>query len=426
MQPSEQAATQTVRGAGSSESASPAQARAAEVGSRLRESMRTLIAAFPPQARSASEMSRWLEVMRPNCQRVLLGIRAADEPLEALQRFPGTKALRQFVAAAGAKGIDPRLIAEADAAVEAYADLIGEFGGSQSRLAARLASMRSARDEARADPDDRERLRRAGFECAAGVSGYRCQARIEVLLVRVMPSDPGRLEAVLASGLVGATRRPGGMPICRMHRTVADDRAEASSETLSGEDTLGFTPGSLIPGFSSTGVPSINRPLDDGWLIEVFDEEGRFGPVDLVVGNRHSPATEHPALTELKIYNRGVLIGVPAEHLVMDVYLERSLARSSVATCSPYFMGMMGAVGLRRPDARWFDQIPDGPTVQQLGPGLRHAAHPAYERHRELTAFLFEAAGWSAERFVGFRCDEAWPLWGAEYVMSFDFSDDAA
>lgn len=398
--------------------------RAVAVGAELAVAFRNLIEAFPSEARTVSQMSRWLGIMRPNCQRVVLGLRVANDPMELLQRFPGVKGLNQFVTAAAQQGIDSSLIENTEQAVNRYADLINDFGGTQSRLTAVLAK----ESVGAADNDkleDRQSIRKSGFEFAASTAGYQCAARLEIALVRVMPADPTRLEVVIGSGLIGAIRKPLGMPLCRMHRSIGQAPHVGSVATLDGQPPIGLRPNALIPQFSSPDVPCVSRRLDDDWMIEVFHEESAdAAPIDLVIANHHAPACEHPALTRATIYNRGVLIGVPARHLVMDVYMERPLAKAGIISSGVYFTGMKGGVGHNRPETRWFDRIPEEPPIENLGVGTRKSATASYRRHAELTAHLFNAAGWNPERFVGYRCEAAFPIWGAEYLMSFDFAED--
>lgn len=400
------------------------QIRAAAVGQLLRTSFAALIDAFPSHAKTVSEMSRWLEVMRPNCQRIVLGLRAGADPMELLQRFPGTRALNQFVSAAAARGIDAGIVRHAEQAVAEYASLIGEFGGTQRRLTARLGRAAPSSSNEPVDPSSAEALRQQGYAFASRTAGYRCAARTEISIVRVMPSDPTRLEIVVASGLIGAVRRAEGMPICRMHRTVGRTPDISATSTLEGTRSTGIAPRSLIPGFSTSDVPSVGRALTDGWTLEVFNEDGNDQPIDLVVGNHHAPATEHPATTAAHIYNCGVLVAVPAERLVIDVYLERALAQSSIVSAAVFFTGMIGGLGPNRPETRWYDRVPGEPPIQHLGVGLRKPNCLAYPRQGELTSHLFEASGWNPDRFVGFRCECAYPIWGTEYVMTFDFDSD--
>ena len=89
---------------------------ARRTGERLQAELRALVRSFPVEARTIVEMSRWLGVTRPVCQRLLRAIRHRGDPLTALSYFPGLQGLHQIVEAALHCGCDESLIAVASAA----------------------------------------------------------------------------------------------------------------------------------------------------------------------------------------------------------------------------------------------------------------------------------------------------------------------
>src|SRR3954469_21534427 len=70
------------------------------VGESLQGDFDALIGSFPSGARSASEMSRWLGVSRPVCQRLVAAVRRVPDGAEAVAALPGLKALMEVVDAA--------------------------------------------------------------------------------------------------------------------------------------------------------------------------------------------------------------------------------------------------------------------------------------------------------------------------------------
>src|SRR5690606_1853906 len=69
---------------------------------------------------------------------------------------------------------------------------------------------------------------------------------------------------------------------------------------------------------------------------------------------------------------------------------------------------------------RWISRFPGRTKLQLLGRGLDGASTPYWERHAELTRYLFERLRWNTNEFVGFRCELAYPGWRAGYCMSFE------
>src|SRR5688500_4064927 len=67
------------------------------VGESLQGDFDALIGVFPSEARSASEMSRWLGVSRPVCQRLVAAVRRAGDGAEVVAALPGLKGLLQVV-----------------------------------------------------------------------------------------------------------------------------------------------------------------------------------------------------------------------------------------------------------------------------------------------------------------------------------------
>ncbi len=116
------------------------------------------------------------------------------------------------------------------------------------------------------------------------------------------------------------------------------------------------------------------------------------------------------------------------------MFLHRSLAQASIPSLDCYALGNRGPIAA--PDAgehgpapvnlasqRWFDRLPARPRLDHLGVGLESAGSTDYPRLARLLGHLFESQGWSADEFVGYRCQVDYPVWGVQYLMSFDFGD---
>lgn len=407
--------------------------RCANVAVRLRRTFGALVATVPEEHASVADMSRYLDVGRNICQRVRLALNADGDPLNVLQRFPGVDGLTQFLEAARRRGLSEDKIAGARAALDDYAALIGAAGGSQRRLIATIEARKPAsKPDERAAPDGDEQLatREAFYEAARALTGSHCEARVEVLFLRPRPGHPDEIDMLEASGIVGAAWRADSLPIARVTR--GEDHA-GFTETLrtevdTPEPVLGISPGSLLDAFSTKPLPSVASRTRLGELVQVFNPRGGASerPIDIVVGTAMSPAAAHPRLDDPPIWNVGMVIGMPCRWLLMDVYMERSLARASLPTMSVVRMGFTGPLGNRHPDDRWYDLLPPPPTIEMLGVGLHARPTPAYPRAHELASHLLGRAGWDEDRFIGVRCAVPFPIWEMQYVMCFDFGEDDA
>lgn len=412
--------------------------RCERVAARLKASFQALIRALPEQASTVAEMSRFLGVGRAVCQRITLALRSGSGPIDVLQRFPGIKGLEQFLDAAERKRVDAGAVAGARAALDEYAALIGAAGGSQRRLIATLGARRSggaARRASAEDNNDNQQFndstaaRESFFNAAQGITGTRCHARIEVLFARVRPDMPDHIEIVAASGLVGATADVGGTPIARVTRSTSGQAPPNSIRTdlETKAPILGISPGALLKPFSTDPIPSVISRAGEGMLVQVFNPEGRSDrPLDIIVGSASSPDTKHPALDTPPIFGVGTIIGMPSRWLLMDIYLERSLARGGTPQIAVFRLGITGPLAHSDPDCRWFDRLPEDPPLELLGPGIARRPSRAYPRCRELAAHLLERAGWAADQFIGFRCEVEYPIWETEYLMSFRYDEPPA
>jgi hypothetical protein len=113
------------------------------------------------------------------------------------------------------------------------------------------------------------------------------------------------------------------------------------------------------------------------------------------------------------------LITFPARRLVYDVFLHRDIARRCIPSVEVHLRGFdTHPLGSRR----WSTRFPGHERLEVLSAGLTGARTASYPRQHELIGRALAAAGWSADEFVGFRCEVDYPIWRAGYCMVFDFT----
>lgn len=416
---------------------------ARRVGERLQSEFRTLVREFPLDARTIGGMSRWLGVTKPICQRLLRSIRHRADPLAALSFFPGVRGLRQFVQAAQERGCNAGCVAGATAAIDRYEVLIHEHGGSQTRLREALEGSADGQVEMPADagdPDPALRARMQAFEGLRQVTGRDFDAHVATFIYRPCDNDPDRLDCITAMGMIGVRRRAGSLPICPMNRFAFAARDDAGGpvdfhlQRLGGELVAAGAPVSVLSEFCSKPLPAVVARESEGQLTVLVDPDSATrDPFDVVLGTCF-PGVRHPALGEIKRQDCSLVSEGPSRHLMMSVYLHRALAQRSIPSLASFALGNRGPVSA--PDVgehgpspvnlasqRWFDRMPERPTLEHLGVGLDHAGSTAYPRITRLLAHLCDAQGWDPEEFVGYRCQVDYPVWGVQYLMTFDFGD---
>ncbi|MHC5114432.1 MAG: hypothetical protein ACYTGP_08405 [Planctomycetota bacterium] len=391
-------------------------------------------------------MSRWLGVTKPICQRLLRSTRHPGDPLEALSFLPGVRGLRQVVQAAEDRGCDPAAVAAAAAAVDRYEVLIHEHGGSQTRLLASLEEARTAPAAAPAEvtgDDAMLEARRRAFEGLRYVTGRSFQTHVAVFAYRPCDDDPDLLDCMTAMGMIGVERLAHSLPICPMNRFSFSTRDDADApgdttnshlEGLGGEPVATGAPVSVLAEFCSKPLPAVVAREHQGQLSVLVDPDSATqDPFDVMLGTCFS-GVRHPALGELKMQDCSLVSEGPSRNLVMAVHLHRSLAQASIPSLACYALGNRGPIAA--PDAgehgpspanlaaqRWFDRLPDRPRLEHMGIGLEQTGSAFYPRITELVGHLLDAQGWDADEFVGHRCQVEYPVWGAQYLMSFDFRD---
>jgi len=361
-------------------------------------------------------MSRHLDLVRPTCQRIVQALGEPEPRPETLINLPGVKGLEQFLDALRGNGADPRAIDLAAAAVQQFAAFLDRVGGSQSKLATRLESNR-ARPEAGSLEAEAERA--ALFDAAGRVMGRSIETSVSLYIFQPAPDDESMLERMLAHGQIGSRVRPGGMPmVLSSGNTLTFEQPEGPARLLNDAPAAGRTQSAILAPFTTRPLPTVTSRGSHGKLVQVIDPDALESEIeiDIVLGerSRHPMRDEEgkPTLDEV-----WTLVNAPTRQLLFDVFLHEKLERRY----RPSVDAQMWYPNLSSPgDDRWITRFPSQPRLQLLGRGLSQAASQAYARHAHLTAFFFDRLGLDPGRFVGFRCEVAYPIWRAGYRMAFE------
>lgn len=395
-------------------------AAAEQVASRLHSELRRLVDAFPEHARGATGMARHLGVLRQTCQRVVSSVEPGVGGPAMLASLPGVQGLEQFLDGAAAVGGSAADISSARAAVDQFARLIRETGGSQSRLAARIHARPAASATRGGTAED---VRRGLFESAVAISGRLSETSLSIYAFR--PGDGGRtLERALAKGQIGATVWPGGMPIILSSgNTLARADRPGEIELMDHSLPRGVTPEAILRRFTTDPLPTVTSRVGKNGLMQVIDPAtlgegtGSCPPLDIVTATRGQHPMFDPASGRPTFDSVWSLVNCPTRRLVLDVYLHVDMERDFRPSAEAHLFNP----GLYGPDDdRWPTRVPLQPRLELLGRGITNAACNSYTRHAELTAFFFEHVAWDPTQFVGFRCEVTYPVWRAGYAIFFE------
>lgn len=396
------------------------------VARRLVSELRPLVEMLPEGDRGASAMSRLLRLDRATCQRLVASVGRGEPGVETLVQLPGILGLRQFIAAVAQRnssGTGSERIEAARAAVDRFAELIDELGGSQRKLRARLAAERAGSQagliSAHGGSDD-PGVRQALFRAAAAATGRWCDVLVQMVMIHPVAGSPGMTETVHTRGMIGHRARPDAVPLeVGQRMQVIGEEASARHEHGMSAEPL---PGRLVEEFCSRPLPRIVTKTSAGQVIHVVDVAvagSEEHAADIVLMQTRQVLDRHPATLDPPIGEVWRLVNMPSRHMVFDVFLHREIACRCIPSLELH-LWTPEPVGHVR--ARWSTRFTGGPKLEMMGPGLERAATAGYPRYVELAAHVMREVGWNPAEMIGYRCELPYPLWRGGYCMSFDFT----
>lgn len=381
--------------------------RAVRVAGGIYTAWHAWLGALPHACRSASGLSRELGVDRTTCQRLVHAVRGEFSGPALLARIPGIPGLRRLLEAGRPRVPEP-IAARADAAVDAFAELIDELAGSQARLIRRLdatgADAELTPTSSESDTADRQRL----FEAAARLTGRWSDLWTAVYLF-IPDAKRERMRVPRTYGLLGHRATPDAVPLIIQSFGIGAVR-QANANAAG-----------LVEAFS-TDARSLRSIQDSGELLaQRIDTEPDAppDPIDLVFASVGD--NPHPRVCESRVANLWAMIHFPAKAMLLDAYIHVSEARATLPSVSNHLWGPDMDL-LARPS--WKTRFQSSPKLQVLGRGLAGATSPLHRRHTELTRLTFESAGVHPDEFVGYRLEVPYPNWRTGYCICFDYEDE--
>lgn len=361
------------------------------------------------------------------CQKVLAGMKARGTASARLSQWPGAVGVRTFTQQLLSVLGHKEWAGTAALAVDSYARMIRSLATTQAKAVRVLRAAEARSQGASTDQSGLAGLqerRRDHTRTASAMLGYELDATVFISAMRPMPTSSGKIEGCSASGMLGL--RTHGQRVCVAVQnsqsrqdagTVAD---EVIMMPLGTPHTKGGRDG-LLSEFCTQPVPLCAVEESDGKILQVV-EPSTQGPagagVDLVLARRWANR-ESPCTTPNPVWSQVLSIRHPSRKLLMDVYMHRSLLGNVPPTIGAYYWHPSLPSDPRR---HWQDRLPTRPVVSILDPAAPDT-NSVWQRQRELSERLFELVGWSRADFVGFRCEEPFPIWGAAYHFTFDLEE---
>ncbi len=397
------------------------QARLNRISARLRIELTAALNFLPQVDRGASAMSRVLGLERTTCQRIVAALKKSRDAAEFVTRLPGVRALAGFANAMRKAGAEEEDVVALESAVRDFDRFVSAVARSKSELAlvVRAAASQSRRSvPGPVSPSAVARAREDHFHASTIIAGRWSETHLGVQLLRPVPGDANWMELISIRGYLEHQAHDGAMPLA-LYTGVTGEAARRGVrfEAIAGTNPAALdSPGILEP-FCSKPIPTATPRHGTYVLSYLIDADGvhRNKPFDFVVGQKAVDRIPHPRTSDVPVHVSLNQAEYPSRQFVFDVYLHEELARNCIPSLSPHMLGMHLDVWRDT----WPTQLPHGPRLQVLGSHAEPAdEHPVAQA---VTRYVADAEGWALDEFVGFRCEVAYPVWRAYYMMQFDF-----
>ncbi len=349
-----------------------------------------------------------------------------SDPTRIAQFLPGASGFRILVRAVTDAGADAPSIAEFQAAVDAYAELVQRHGGDRASVQIMLSGTRS---------EDRTQtsLRRDAFKAASFVAGVQADAYVLTFFV-AKAKEPGRLDIALVRAFFGVRRLRERAVFSVTRPVVSGDQGQPSPvfvhEPLSDPATLAHAGGDevtlrsaheigLIPEFCSRPMPRFARAsvFHNRLDYELADGSvGKPGMVDCVVGEVLRSVVSNRSTPGNEIAEHAMQIRVPVRTAMLNVYVQDGAlppGEPTVAVYSEY----RGEEFRRGPD-RERCRVPGHEAVECPGAGPQAGNCTEAPRFTELAQLVFNRLQWPGEQFKLYRVRMQHPFVPCAALMS--------
>jgi hypothetical protein len=312
--------------------------------------------------------------------------------------------------------VDVEDLARAQAAVNAFEDLIRADGGDRSALQAILSAWVP---EARRDFEVRRK--QTAFRAISQLKGVQADVFAEAAIF--WPSADGEsLDVVWLKSLSGLTRvRPGATVKFTSVRGV--ERPDGRRPlTLSGE-RIDSVRNTVIPEFCSTPTPELTARVvgeRTHYLLESmgFGESVRIVTCEV---NRSELPRYLPASRGRRAWASSD-IAIPTHRSQLDVLVHTDVFPGEDPDLRVYDTAVLGTAD-RNDSARDVDVLDLLENVDHMGMGIDRFGSSDVPGYRKLLEHVCARAGFDGAKLRGYRVASDYPLYGSQYAMSFRTTD---
>jgi hypothetical protein len=383
----------------------------------LRTALAGIVASVPGGAAKPVEMQRALNIdMKLSCK--VFKVIGAAGPLAAGPHVPGISALRTFLHAASAVGVQEPLVNAAVLAAAEFDRVVATHAGDRATFDSMISSLANIGDATRITLEHR----RAAFRAQRHIFGLQAKALLKCMVVQ--PSaDPRLLDFVQISGfLLLRQLRPDAPLVISRVRTTNDDGTvrEIGREPLdpTPDQTFG---NALLREFCSQPPPQYRAVQTAPGMVcgeLISNGVGKKGAITCLEGHVARAAVPRYRDAGNSVGANNARIRVPCEALILDLLVHEEAfgaLRPIGFTCAEN----LGEVPAPSTCAEW-QRLDPRESVAYLGKGPSVLYAADFSRYADLGRYIFDRLGWDGTRFDVYRCHVEYPVLPSTVVMQFD------
>ena len=354
------------------------------------------------------EFSRLLGINKDIASRLYAAIRSQD-PLAAVNRLPGSTAMRHVLAAAREHGAGAPVIQVAEDALRTFDEFVRERFDDRAGLDAAIgASLPGARRKFEATS------KQTMYRGACGLKGVTSDAMLVTFFAFPSADDTTICDTAVVNGFVGLRRvRPGAT------MQFSSYLVESNHSRLDIAAADSTSP--LLEPFCDPPQPPLTR-TNEGKVVHYQLQDRGVGPksaVNLFAAEfypRNHPRYRDPAKPGKRWFYGSV--DHPTRLLVLDVLMHEDMWPSSEPELRLYDTIVYGNADPN--DARRDkDRLDLAESIASLGRGTDRFRCEEIPRYPELLTHMFDRLGQDGKRVRGYRCRIAYPFYGSQACVLF-------
>lgn len=391
------------------------EARLVRTGEDLLSSLNRVVNHLSGPEAGPQRLAKELGLDKVLTSRLLKALRSPDG-MTAMHRAPGPDLIRRVLKASARLGVPADQIAAAEAATDAFEEIIDLGTGDRTGLETILSAWVP---EARRDFELRRK--QAAFRALSQLKGVQADVFAETAIF--WPNPDGRtLDVVWIKCVIGlALLRPGAIVKFTSVRRIEEPTVRRAS-TLAG-DPMESVANTVLPEHCSSPTPRLSASVA-GEMIHYMVEGAALGQPTRLVTCEVNRA-ELPRFVPRSRGRRGWSsseLAIPAQRYQFDMLLHRDVYPGEHPDLRIYDTAVRG-VADRNDPSRDIDQLDLLDRVDPLGSGLTRFASSDVPNYRRLLEDVCSSMQFNPDHLRGYRVASQYPLYGSQFVMSLQTTD---